>query len=225
MPAILFLVGTPIGNTEDITLRALRVLTQVDLVAAEDTRRTRLLLHHHGINKPVVSYHEHNETHRCKELLECLQRGQSVALVSDAGMPAISDPGQRLLQTAVANHIPVQVVPGPSAATMSVVMAGLGDGRYLFYGFPPHRASHRKKVFAQLAPLPFTLVFFESPYRVVASISDMLKTFGRRRAVLCRELTKKFEEVIRGHLDELHQTLTRRRLKGEITIVVEGASQ
>lgn len=221
--ATLFVVGTPIGNLEDITLRALRVLREVDLVAAEDTRRTRNLLQHHGIHKPIISYHEHNEAKRAPLLLELLRKGQRLALVSDAGMPIISDPGLRLIQSAIRSGISLAVVPGPSAATLSVLMAGLGDGRYLFYGFPPHRSAQRKKVFHQLAPLPYPLVFFESPYRIVASITDMLDVFGPRQAVLLRELTKKFEEVIRGTLAELHENLTQHPRKGEMTIVVDGA--
>lgn len=224
-PATLHVVGTPIGNLEDITLRSLRFLNCVDVIAAEDTRKTRVLLNHFKIHKTILSYHEHNEAQRAPQLLQMLQSGRSIALVTDAGMPVISDPGQRLIQLAIRNQVPLQVAPGPSAVTLSVVMAGLGEGRFLFYGFPPHRATARKRTFRDLAPLPFTLVFFESPYRVAASLADMLDVFGPRQAVMLRELTKKFEQVLRGTLEDLHRIAASRRLKGEITIVVDGAKR
>jgi 16S rRNA (cytidine1402-2'-O)-methyltransferase len=220
----LFLVGTPIGNLEDITLRALRVLREADLVAAEDTRHTGRLLAHYQIRKPLLSYHEFNEAQRAAELVERLRGGQTIALVSDAGMPAISDPGMRLVRAACSAAIPVETVPGPSAVTMSVALAGMQSGRFLFYGFLPARSAQRKKALIQLAPLPYALVFFESPFRLVAALRDMEETLGNRTAMIARELTKKFEEVLRGKVRELREKLEPRRVKGEITIVMEGAN-
>ncbi len=218
----LFVVGTPIGNLEDVSLRALRVLREADLVAAEDTRHTGRLLAHYQIRKPLLSYHEFNEAQRAAELVDRLRGGTSVALVSDAGMPTISDPGMRLVRAASAAGVPIESVPGPSAVTMSVSLAGWGDGRFFFYGFLPHKSAQRKKVLTQLTPLPYSVVFFESPFRVVATLRDMEAIFGDRTAIVARELTKKFEEVLRGNIRELREKLETRRVKGEITIVVEG---
>ncbi len=220
----LVIVGTPIGNLEDLTLRALRVLREVDLVAAEDTRRTQRLLGHFQIQKPQVSYHEFNEARRTPELIAKLREGQSVALVSDAGMPTISDPGLRLIRAALDAGIRVEVIPGVSAVTMAVAGAGLETDQFLFYGFLPQKSARRRKVLTQLAPLPCALVFFESPYRVRQSVADMRSILGNRRAALGRELTKKFEEFLREDLDGLLKTLENRRLKGEITLVVEGGA-
>lgn len=225
MSGRLFLVGTPIGNLEDVTLRALRVLREADLVAAEDTRHTGRLLAHYQIRKPLLSYHEFNEAQRARELVERLRNGQSVALVSDAGMPVISDPGMRLVRAAAAADIPIETVPGPSAVTMSVALAGVGDGRFLFYGFLPPKPTKRKKILTELAPLPYSLVFFESPFRVVAALRDLEEAFGERTAVVGRELTKKFEQVLRGSIGQLREKLESQRVKGEITIVVEGARE
>jgi len=218
----LFIVGTPIGNLEDISLRALRVFKEVDVVAAEDTRHTGRLLAHYQIRKPLLSCHEFNEARRTDELIERLRRNESVAFVSDAGMPTVSDPGQRLVRAAAVAGIPIEIVPGPSAVTMATTLAGLGDGKFFFYGFLPNKASHRRKTLTRLAPLPYSLVFFESPYRVLKSLTDMRDTLGNRQAVVARELTKKFEEVLRGSLEDLVKLLENRRIKGEITVVVEG---
>ena len=218
----LFIVGTPIGNIEDITLRALRTLREVDLIAAEDTRHTGLLLARHDIRKPMVSYHEFNEAKRTPELLSQLREGKHIALVSDAGMPTLSDPGLRLVRSATEAGIAVEVVPGPSAITMALAISGLPAAPFLFYGFLPHKSGHRRKALGNLAPLPYTLVFFESPYRLLKSLADMRETLGNRRAVIARELTKKFEEVLRGDLDALLKELENRTIKGEITVLVEG---
>jgi 16S rRNA (cytidine1402-2'-O)-methyltransferase len=217
----LFIVGTPIGNIEDITLRALRVLREADLIAAEDTRHTGLLLSRYDIRKPLISYHEFNEARRAAELLGRLQRGESIALVSDAGMPTMSDPGLRLIKAAADLAITIDIVPGPSAITMAVAASGLHAERFLFYGFLPHKPTQRQKALAALAPLPYALVFFESPYRLVKSIADMQAILGNRAAAIARELTKKFEEIMRGDLADLMKRLENRSIKGEITIVVE----
>jgi 16S rRNA (cytidine1402-2'-O)-methyltransferase len=218
----LFIVGTPIGNMEDITLRALRVLREASLVAAEDTRHTGMLLARHSIHKPLVSYHEFNEAKRTAELLKDLQEGRNIALVSDAGMPTVSDPGQRLIRAAIDAGVAVEVIPGVSAITTALTGSGLGGGPFLFYGFLPHKSGQRRNALARLAALPYSLVFFESPYRVAKSLQDMHDQLGNRRAVFARELTKKFEEILRGDLAAILKKLENRSIKGEITVIVEG---
>ena len=224
MPGKLFIVGTPIGNMEDITLRALRVLREADLIAAEDTRHTGRLLSRYEISKPLVSYHQFNEAKRTAELLAKLQQGRIIALVTDAGMPTISDPGHRLIQAAVAAEIALEIIPGPSAVTMALAAGGIA-GPHLFYGFLPHKSAQRRKALTQLTPLPYTLVFFESPYRLLKSLRDMHELLGNRHAVVARELTKKFEEIIRGDLATILKKLETRSIKGEITVVVEGSKE
>jgi len=218
----LFLVATPIGNLEDITLRALRVLREADLIAAEDTRRTATLLGRHDIRKPLLSYHEFNEASRAAELLERLRNGQHIALVSDAGMPTLSDPGLRLLRAALDAAIPVEVIPGPSALTTALAASGLPVEPFLFYGFLPHKSAQRRRVLAELAPLPYTPAFFESPHRIHKTLADMEELFGDRRAVLARELTKKFEQIFRDRISLLRKSLENRAVKGEITLLIEG---
>lgn len=225
MTGKLFVVGTPIGNLEDITFRAVRVLREADVVAAEDTRRTSVLLAHFEIRKPLVSCHEFNEARRSTELLQQLRDGARVAIVSDAGMPTLSDPGLRMVRSALEAGISVEIIPGPSAITAALAGSGLAAEPFLFYGFLPHKSAQRRKVLTKLAPLPWTLVFFESPHRIVKSLSDLREVLGNRRVVLARELTKKFEEFIRGDLDGLLKMLENRTAKGEITLVIEGHSK
>ena len=220
----LYIVGTPIGNMEDVTLRALRILREVDLVAAEDTRHTGVLLTRHQLRKPLLSYHEFNESKRTPELLAALRGGRSVALVSDAGMPTLSDPGQRLIQAALADHVRVEVVPGPSAVTAALAGSGLAAQPFLFYGFLPYKSAQRRKALATLAPLPYSLIFFESPFRLVRSLHDIREVLGDRQTVVARELTKKFEEFLRGSVSALLKSLENRTLKGEITVLVEGCT-
>jgi 16S rRNA (cytidine1402-2'-O)-methyltransferase len=220
----LSIVGTPIGNLEDVTLRALRVLREVDLIAAEDTRHTGLFLQRHQISKPLLSYHEFNEARRTPELLAALQQGRSVALVSDAGMPTLSDPGQRLIQAALAAQVRVEIVPGPSAITAALAGSGLPAQPFLFYGFLPYKSAQRRKALASLAALPYSLVFFESPFRLVKSLHDLRDVLGDRRAVVARELTKKFEEFLRGTVSTVLKSLENRTVKGEITVIVEGVT-
>jgi 16S rRNA (cytidine1402-2'-O)-methyltransferase len=220
----LYIVGTPIGNMEDITLRALRVLQEADLIAAEDTRHSGMLLARHGIKKPFVSCHEFNEAKRTPELLAKLQQGCQIALVSDAGMPTLSDPGQRLIRAATDAGIAVEVVPGVSAVTAALAGSGLG-GPFLFYGFLPHKSGQRRTVLTRLAPLPHTLVFFESPYRLLKSLGDMRDVLGNRAVVVARELTKKFEEFLRGDIESILKKLENRSIKGEITVVVDGQQE
>ncbi len=225
MTGKLFVVGTPIGNLEDITFRAVRVLREADVVAAEDTRRTGVLLAHFEIRKPLVSCHEFNEARRSAELLQRLRDGARVALVSDAGMPTLSDPGLRMVRAALEAGISVEIIPGPSAITAALAGSGLAAEPFLFYGFLPHKSAQRRKMLTELVPLPWTLVFFESPHRIVRSLSDLREVLGNRRVVLARELTKKFEEFMRGDLDGLLKMLENRTAKGEITLVIEGHSK
>ena len=222
-PGRLFVVATPIGNLADITLRAIRVLGDVDVIAAEDTRTTRKLLAHHNIQTPLISYHEHNEALRTPELLGRLQAGESVAIVSEAGTPSISDPGYRLIDASIAAQVPVEPVPGPSAILAALVVSGLPSDAFVFEGFLPRRAGERRRRLAELAAEQRTLVLFEAPHRVDSSLQDMLDALGDRRAALCRELTKLHEEVRRGPLSDLVGSLQRSPVKGELVIVVEGA--
>lgn len=226
--AALYVVATPIGNLEDITYRAVRLLAEADLVVAEDTRRSRILLEHYDIRQPMISLHEHNEQERIPELLNRLSSGESMALISDAGTPLISDPGYRLVREAASAGVPVIPVPGPSSVTAALCVAGLPTDRFAFEGFLPARPGNRRKQLGGLAREPRTLVFFESSHRIEACLADMRETFtGARQAVICRELTKQFETVLRGSLDELIARLEQsaRQRKGEFVIVIEGARE
>ena len=225
-PGTLYVVATPLGNLEDVTLRALRVLREVSLVACEDTRHTRNLLGAHGIGTPTTSYFEHNERFKGAQILEALRAGRDVALVSDAGTPAISDPGERLVRDARAAGIAVVPVPGPSAATAALSVCGLPTDRFLFVGFLPAKPGSRRKALDALARERPTLVFYESPVRVVESLRDMLAALGDRDAFLCREATKLHEEYVRARLSSLHERLAARDVvKGEIVLVVAGAPE
>jgi 16S rRNA (cytidine1402-2'-O)-methyltransferase len=221
----LYLVATPIGNLEDLTFRARRILAEVNLIACEDTRRTRRLLEHYGIATPTVSFHEHNEAARAAALLARLRRGERIALVSDAGTPLLSDPGFTLVRQAVAGGIPIVPIPGPSAALAALVASGLPTDRFLFLGFLPRRAGERRRALAAVAGLPFTLVLFEAPHRITALLEDIRRTLGDRRIALGRELTKTFEEIVRGRPEELLAHLRAHPPRGEFTLVVEGAGE
>jgi 16S rRNA (cytidine1402-2'-O)-methyltransferase len=223
-PGTLFVVATPLGHLEDMTLRALRVLRSVSLVACEDTRRTGTLLRAHGIATPLTSYFEHNERSKGERILGALRAGRDVALVSDAGTPGISDPGYRLVRDARAEGIAVVPVPGPSAATAALSVSGLPTDRFLFVGFLPAKAAARRRALEALAAEQPTLVLFESPVRVVDSLADMLAAWGDREAFLCREATKAHEEYVRAPLSALRERLAAREVvKGEIVLVVAGA--
>jgi 16S rRNA (cytidine1402-2'-O)-methyltransferase len=202
MPGILFVVATPIGNLEDVTLRALRILREVTLVAAEDTRRTAKLLQHYSISTPTTSLHEHNEHVRTPELVGRLQAGDSIALVSDAGTPGISDPGARLVTAAHGAGVPVQPVPGPSAVTAIVSAAGFGGEGFVFTGFPPSRANHRKTWLRQFGSELRPIVMYEAPHRIAATLADIQTELGDRRVALGRELTKLHEELVIRPIDE-----------------------
>lgn len=220
MAGTLYLVATPIGNLEDISLRALRVLGEVDLIACEDTRRTRKLLTRYQVHKPLLSYHEHNERERASYLADRLSAGETIALVSDAGMPLVSDPGYRIAREAIARGIPVVPIPGASALTAAIAASGLPTRDFFFAGFlPPRRAARRARL-ADLSRLQSSLVFYEAPHRIADSLKDALETLGDRQAVVAREITKLHEQFIRGRLSELARRAGEEGLRGEIVLVV-----
>jgi len=218
---ILYIVATPIGNLEDITLRALRVLREVDWIACEDTRQTRKLLDHFGIAKPMVSYHDHNESGRAAELVERLARGGSGALVSDAGTPLISDPGYRLVQAAIEAVVRVVPIPGVSATVSALSAAGLPTDAFRFCGFLPPKSSQRRKTLEQWKAETATLIFYETPHRILEALEDVTAVMGQRPVVIARELTKLHEEFLRGTAAEVRAELASRpSVKGEITLLI-----
>ena len=219
---ILYIVSTPIGNLDDITLRALKTLRHVDLIAAEDTRRTRKLLSTFDIHTPLVSYFEHNELKKIDKLLSHMKRGKEIALVSDAGTPGISDPGYRLVQQAIERGIPVIPIPGPSAVIAALSISGLPTDSFTFAGFLPKKGGKRRKLLEKLGDLDGTSILYESPHRLMRTLEDLLEVCGDRQIVITRELTKAFEEAIRGSIREVINTLEGRRIKGEVTIVLAG---
>ena len=225
-PGTLYLVGTPIGNLEDITLRALRVLREADLVACEDTRQTQKLLNHFEIRTKTTSYHEHNEMNKAPELVMRLQEGARIALVSDAGMPSISDPGYRLVQLCIRHKIPVIPVPGPSAIVAAVAASGLPTHAFQFLGFAPVRRNSRRKFLEELGPYRATSIFFEAPHRILETLADILEVLGDRPVVVAREITKVHEEFLRGPCSEVLETVrTRARLPGEMTVLIGAAPE
>ena len=223
-PGTLYIVSTPIGNLEDITLRSLRVLKEVDLIAAEDTRRTRRLLTHYGIHKPLISYHEYNRRMRERTLLLELREGKSIALVTDAGTPGISDPGEELVRRAIQENIPLVPVPGPAALVAALSISGLPTESFLFYGFLPSKAAARKKWLTSLKDRPETLVFYESPRRLGSLLENAAQVLGDRRVAVAREMTKVYEEVFRGTISEVLDQLGEEDVKGEVTVILEGCT-
>ncbi len=224
-PGTLYIVATPIGNLEDITLRALRILGSVDMIAAEDTRHTRKLLTHHGISRPLSSYRDHNKTRQAPHLLALLQGQHSVALVTDAGTPGISDPAYYLLQTVIPHAIPVVPIPGPTAVIAALSVAGLPTDRFVFEGFLPTKPGRRRQRLEILSDEPRTIVLYESPHRLVRLLREVVTHLGaERRVVITRELTKRFEEVSRGTAAALLETWQDRSLRGECTVVIAGRS-
>lgn len=221
---VLFVVSTPIGNLDDITLRALRVLKEADLIAAEDTRHTRKLLSHFDIHTPMISFFEGNEKERIEQLIGQLKTGDchSIALVSDAGTPAISDPGFRLVRSVIEAGVKVEVIPGASAVISALTVAGLPTDQFTFVGFLPDKEGKRCAKLSELKEYQHTLVFYVSKWKVEKTIKDMIEIFGDRQAVFCRELTKMYEEVKRGNLSELLEHVRRKEIKGEVTLVVGG---
>lgn len=220
---MLYLVATPIGNLQDITLRALAVLREVDYVASEDTRKTGLLLKHFEISRPQISFHEHNEEQAGRRIEELLKGGQSVALVTDAGTPGIADPGFTLVRRAVAAGIDVTMVPGPTAFVMALVLSGLPVHSFTFRGFPPRKPAARRRFLEIDQSAPHTLIFYESPYRLEAFLRDALDVFGDRDAAVACELTKMFESVKRGRLSELLASVCQEKARGEYIAVIAGA--
>ncbi len=219
---MLYLVATPIGNLGDITLRALEILRTVDLVASEDTRKTGLLLKHFDIKKPQVSFHEYNEQRILPKVMAALEAGQSVALVTNAGTPGISDPGFILVRAAVAAGLPVTAIPGPAALVLALTLSGLPVHSFTFRGFPPRKTGARRRFLAVDAGSPHTLIFYESPYRLKAFLQDALAVYGDRPAAIANDLTKLFECVLRGSLSDLLERLETMDLRGEFTVVIAG---
>lgn len=219
---MLYLVATPIGNLGDITLRALETLKKVDLVVSEDTRKTGLLLKHFEIKRPQLSFHEHNEARQLPHILEMLQEGKEVALVSNAGMPAISDPGYILVRAAIQHEIPFTVIPGPTAVVAALVLSGLPLHSFTFRGFPPRKPGPRKRFLQVDKESPHTLVFYESPYRLKAFLEDAQEVLGDRQAAVANDLTKLFETVLRGPLSELAARFGAEEPRGEYCVVIAG---
>ena len=221
----LYVVATPIGNLEDITLRALRILQEVDLIAAEDTRHTRKLLAHYGISTPLTSYHDYSEVEKTPELIAQLQAGRNIALVSDAGTPCIADPGFRLVKEAGESGVAVVPIPGPSMVMALLSVGGLPSNRFAFEGFLPAKRSQRRKALQHLKREERTLVFFESPQRLLDMLADLEEICGDRQIVVGRELTKMFEEVLHGKVSELRTLFDKRGIKGELAILVTGQAE
>ena len=221
MPGILYLVASPIGNLEDITFRAVRILKECDLIACEDTRHTLKLLNHYGIGKPLISYHDHNEATRSGELIARLQAGSNVALISDAGMPLVADPGYRLVTAAVATGISVQPIPGPSALLTALAASGLPTDAFRFAGFLPAKSGQRSSVLEAHADDQATLIFYEAPHRILDALADVDRVMGSRPVVVARELTKAHEEFLRGTARQIRDILAARdAVKGEITLLI-----
>lgn len=225
MSGTLYLVSTPIGNLEDITLRALRTLNEVDLIAAEDTRQTIKLLNHFDIKKPLTSFFRHNEDRKGEYIVSLLKEGQNIALVSDAGTPAISDPGEELVKMAIEAGITVTPIPGPVAATSALIISGLDTCRFTFEGFLPMNKRNRKERLEQLKNEFRTMIFYEAPHKLTYTLKDMYQAWGNRQVSLAREMTKIHEEVIRGNLEEIIQEYDENPPKGEFVIIVKGINE
>ena len=230
MPAkqpTLYLVGTPIGNLEDISLRALRILKEADLIACEDTRQTAKLLNHYGVETRTISYHEHNELTRAAELIMHLEQGQSIALVTDAGMPGISDPGFRLVSLAIRHKVPVVPIPGASAFLNALVASGLPTDSFVFHGFLPAKLGQRRKLLQEIQASPWTQIFYEAPHRLLGTLEDIAEVMGaQRRVVVAREVTKIYEEFVRGAAAEVLADFKKREeVRGEITLLIGRAEE
>jgi 16S rRNA (cytidine1402-2'-O)-methyltransferase len=221
-PGVLYLVSTPIGNLEDITLRALKVLRDVDLLAAEDTRHTGILLKHYHLDKSMISYHDFNKDAKAPFLIEQLKANRSVAVISDAGTPGISDPGYHLVQLAIKENIKVVPIPGASAFLSALVVSGLPTDKFVFEGFLSPKPGKRRKRLEELREEKRTVIFYESPHRFVRMLDDVSEILGQREMVIARELTKKFEEIIRGTPEEIKASFEKRKVKGELVVLIEG---
>lgn len=220
MIATLYIVATPIGNLEDMTYRAVRILGEVDLIAAEDTRHSLKLLNHFGISKPLTSYFDHNQQFKGERILNALRQGKSVALISDAGTPCVSDPGYQLVRDAVAENIPVVPIPGACAAVAALSASGLPSDRFTFAGFPPSRQGKRRSFLAEMTDLPGTLVLYEAPHRLEDTLRDILAVSGDRQIVVAREITKFYEELLRGRVSEVVENIADGKVRGEVVILV-----
>lgn len=218
----LYIVSTPIGNLEDITLRALRTLKEIDLIAAEDTRRTKRLLNHYQIKTPLTSYFEHSGFKKAQFLISQLKKGNDIAIVSEAGTPTISDPGYKLTKLAIENNIDVIPIPGATALIAALSASGLPTDSFIFEGFIPRKSGKRRSFFLSLKDQPKTLIFYESPRRLLSALTDLLEVLGDRKIVIARELTKIFEEMIQGTISDVIEHLQDKTIKGEITILVSG---
>ena len=220
----LYLVATPIGNLEDITYRAIKILASVDFIAAEDTRKTKILLDHYSISKPMMSYYSYNEQARAPQLIEKLLSGKSIALVSDAGTPGISDPAFHVVRQALENGIPIIPIPGPAAFITALIASGLPTDRFVFEGFLPLKKG-RKTKFESLKSEYRTIIIYESPHRIIKTLNDIQKYLGSRNVVVARELTKKFEEIVRGSVQSVLAELSKKQPRGEYVVIVEGATK
>ncbi|MBI2620413.1 MAG: 16S rRNA (cytidine(1402)-2'-O)-methyltransferase [Ignavibacteriales bacterium] len=220
----LYIVSTPIGNLEDITHRAVKVLSSVDLIAAEDTRTTKILLDHYGVTKPMTSYFARNERQRTPQLIAELLAGKSIALVSDAGTPGISDPAHRIVIAAIERSVPVIPIPGPSAFVSALIVSGLRTDRFVFEGFLPVKKG-RKTRLGILKSEPRTIILYESPHRMLKTLNEVFEVFGERQVVVARELTKKFEEIVRGPLSAILRNLSAKPTRGEYVLIIQGAGK
>ncbi len=216
----LYIVATPIGNLEDVSKRALRILSEVDLILCEDTRVTKKLLNHYGIRTPTLSYHQHSRLKRIEHIIQLLKRGKNLALVSDAGTPGISDPGNQLIARLSQLDIQIIPIPGPSAVTAAASIAGLAMDKFLFMGFPPVKKK-RKRFFEEVVNSRYPIIFYESPYRIIKSLTELRIIDNRLLVVVCRELTKKFETIYRGTVEEALEKLEKSEVKGEFVVIVE----
>lgn len=225
MAGILYLCATPIGNLEDITLRCIRILGEADIIAAEDTRQTIKLLNHYEIRKPLISYHEHNKFEKALEIVEFLKSGKNIALVSDAGMPAISDPGEELVRLCIDNDIDIIPIPGPSASLTALIVSGFSTLRFCFEGFLPTNKKERRERLQKLSTETRTIILYEAPHRLLDTLSDIREQLGERRISVSREITKKFEETIRANISEVIGIFEERAIKGEFVLIIEGINE
>ncbi|HNU80110.1 MAG TPA: 16S rRNA (cytidine(1402)-2'-O)-methyltransferase [Bacillota bacterium] len=225
MTGTLYLCATPIGNLEDITLRCVRVLREADIIAAEDTRQAIKLLNHFQIRKPLISYHEHNKHEKGKEIVELLRSGKNIALVSDAGMPAISDPGEELVRLCIDSGIEIIPLPGPSASLTALIVSGLSTRRFCFEGFLPSNKKERKERLKKLSAETRTIIVYEAPHRLLDTLGEIMEYLGDRRISVSREITKKFEETVRGEISSVIGIFKERAVKGEFVLIIEGISE
>lgn len=225
MAGVLYLCATPIGNLEDITLRCIRILSEVDIIAAEDTRQTVKLLNHLHIRKPLISYHEHNKYEKGGHIVELLKSGKNIALVSDAGMPAISDPGEELVRLCIESNIDIIPVPGPTASLTALVVSGFSTARFCFEGFLPVNKKERRERLQKLSVETRTMIIYEAPHRLLDTLRDIREQLGDRRASVSREITKKFEETVRGSISRIIEFFEEHGVKGEFVLIIEGADE